>query len=65
MDKEEITISNYNDEECLIWINAKAINVFESLRFIKNRAKQGASQKEIDKMAIELVKNYLKGDSNE
>lgn len=65
MNKEEITISNYNNEDCLIWINAKAIRIFESLRFIKNRAKQGASQKEIDKMAIELVKSYLKGDSNE
>lgn len=34
--------------------------VIDKLNFIKNRKNQGASQENINKMAIEFVNNYLK-----
>ena len=86
MNKEEITckipnnqihISKEKDEDCLIWISSKAINmsntidelqqqvkkqkeVIDRLNFIKNRKNQGASQENINKMAIGFVNSYLK-----
>ena len=38
----------------------KQYNVINKLEFIRNRKNQGASQENINKMAIELVNNYLK-----
>ena len=44
--------------------NTKLINqqkeIIDRLNFIKNRKNQGASQENINKMAIEFVNNYLK-----
>ena len=39
----------------------KQKEVFDKLNFIKNRRNQGASQENINKMAIEFVNSYLKG----
>lgn len=39
--------------------------VMDKLEFIKNRKKFGCSQENINKMAIELVNNYLKEVLNE
>lgn len=38
----------------------KQKEVIDKLNFIKNRKNQGASQENINKMAIEFVNNYLK-----
>ena len=38
----------------------KQKEVIDRLNFIKNRKNQGASQENINKMAIEFVNNYLK-----
>ncbi len=40
--------------------NRKQKEVIDKLNFIKNRKNQGASQENINKMAIEFVNNYLK-----
>ena len=40
--------------------NQKYKEVIDRLNFIKNRKNQGASQENINKMAIEFVNNYLK-----
>lgn len=40
--------------------NARLKEIENKLNFIKNRAKQGMSQENINKCAIELVNNYLK-----
>ena len=40
--------------------NKKYKEVIERLNFIKNRKNQGASQENINKMAIEFVNSYLK-----
>lgn len=38
----------------------KLKEIIDKLQFIRNRKNQGASQENINKMAIELVNNYLK-----
>ena len=40
--------------------NRKQKEVIDRLNFIKNRKNQGASQENINKMAIEFVNSYLK-----
>lgn len=40
--------------------NARLKEIENKLIFIKNRAKQGMSQENINKCAIELVNSYLK-----
>lgn len=40
--------------------NKKQKEVIDRLNFIKNRKNQGASQENINKMAIEFVNSYLK-----
>lgn len=40
--------------------NKKYKEVIDKLNFIKNRKNQGASQENINKMAIEFVNSYLK-----
>ena len=40
--------------------NKKYKEVIDRLNFIKNRKNQGASQENINKMAIEFVNSYLK-----
>lgn len=40
--------------------NQRQKEVISKLNFIKNRKKQGASQENINKMAIEFVNSYLK-----
>ena len=40
--------------------NQKYKEVIDRLNFIKNRKNQGASQENINKMAIEFVNSYLK-----
>ena len=42
----------------------KQKEVIDKLNFIKNRKNQGASQENINKMAIEFVNSYLKEVSN-
>lgn len=41
----------------------KQKEVINKLEFIRNRKNQGASQENINRMAIELVDNYLKEES--
>ena len=45
--------------------NQKYKAVIDKLNFIKNRKNQGASQENINKMAIKFVNSYLKEVSNE
>ena len=40
--------------------NSRLKEIENKLNFIKNRVKQGMSQENINKCAIELVNNYLK-----
>jgi tetrahydromethanopterin S-methyltransferase subunit G len=40
--------------------NARLKEIENKLNFIKNRVKQGMSQENINKCAIELVNSYLK-----
>ena len=40
--------------------NARLKEIENKLKFIKNRVKQGMSQENINKCAIELVNSYLK-----
>ena len=47
-------ISNLQQE------NARLKEIENKLNFIKNRKNQGASQENINKMAIEFVNSYLK-----
>lgn len=59
------TYCNYLDEyECAIDDRDDKIEkykeVIDRLNFIKNRKNQGASQENINKMAIEFVNSYLK-----
>ena len=58
---------NYNEELLLVnYIkqlqqeNARLKEIENKLIFIKNRVKQGMSQENINKCAIELVNSYLK-----
>ena len=48
------TIEKYQQE------NARLKEIENKLSFIKNRAKQGMSQENINKCAIQLVNSYLK-----
>ena len=55
-----------NKEEFTLLENIKRLDndmqkeVIDKLNFIKNRKNQGASQENINKMAIEFVNSYLK-----
>ena len=54
-------IEKQNEEiEDLKKENARLKEIENKLNFIKNRVKQGMSQENINKCAIELVNNYLK-----
>ena len=44
--------------------NARLKEIENKLNFIKNRVKQGMSQENINKCAIELVNSYLKKNKN-
>ena len=46
--------------ETILKENARLKEIENKLNFIKNRAKQGMSQENINKCAIELVNSYLK-----
>ena len=46
---------NETEDQC-----KKQKEVIDRLNFIKNRKNQGASQENINKMAIEFVNNYVK-----
>lgn len=48
------------DLDGLLRENQKYKEVIDKLNFIKNRKNQGASQENINKMAIEFVNSYLK-----
>ena len=48
------------DLDGLLRENQKYKEVIDKLNFIKNRKNQGASQENINKMAIEFVDSYLK-----
>ena len=50
------------DNLCLNLIkeNQKYKEVIDKLKFIKNRKNQGASQENVNKMAIEFVNSWLK-----
>ena len=49
------TIIDFYEQQC-----KKQKEVIDRLNFIKNRKNQGASQENINKMAIEFVNSYLK-----
>ena len=54
-------IEKQNEEiEDLKKENARLKEIENKLNFIKNRVKQGMSQENINKCAIELVNSYLK-----
>ena len=54
-------IEKQNEEiEDLKKENARLKEIENKLNFIKNRKNQGASQENINKMAIEFVNSYLK-----
>ena len=46
--------------ETILKENARLKEIENKLIFIKNRAKQGMSQENINKCAIELINSYLK-----
>lgn len=48
------------EKEQLKQENARLKEIENKLNFIKNRKNQGASQENINKMAIEFVNSYLK-----
>lgn len=58
-DIEEILKQNQELKEKLDKYE-KQKEIIDKLQFIRNRKNQGASQENINKMAIELVNNYLK-----
>lgn len=64
-DKETYTWLIYGYNQCAKLLNEteqqckKQKEVISKLNFIKNRKKQGASQENINKMAIEFVNSYL------
>ena len=75
MDKEELiiyairtseAIKEEKKQELIDYVsnlqqeNKKYKEVIDRLNFIKNRKNQGASQENINKMAIEFVNSYLK-----
>ena len=51
---------HYSETYKLQQENKKYKEVIDKLNFIKNRKNQGASQENINKMAIEFVNSYLK-----
>ena len=59
-------LSKEKRDECIDYINnlqqenARLKEIENKLNFIKNRVKQGMSQENINKCAIELVNSYLK-----
>ena len=55
---QELTKRQELEQQC-----KKQKEVIDKLNFIKNRRNQGASQENINRMAIELVDNYLKEES--
>ena len=65
-DKETYTWLIYGYTQCAKLLNEteqqykKQKEVIDRLNFIKNRKNQGASQENINKMAIEFVNSYLK-----
>ena len=56
--KEELSLVDYIKQ--LQQENKKYKEVIDKLNFIKNRKNQGASQENINKMAIKFVNSYLK-----
>lgn len=65
-DKETYAWLIYGYNQCAKLLNEteqqckKQKEVIDRLNFIKNRKNQGASQENINKMAIEFVNSYLK-----
>ena len=65
-DKKTYTWLIYGYNQCAKLLNEteqqckKQKEVIDRLNFIKNRKNQGASQENINKMAIEFVNSYLK-----
>ena len=65
-DKETYAWLIYGNNQCAKLLNEteqqckKQKEVIDRLNFIKNRKNQGASQENINKMAIEFVNSYLK-----
>ena len=65
-DKETFVWLIYGYNQCAKLLNEteqqckKQKEVIDRLNFIKNRKNQGASQENINKMAIEFVNSYLK-----
>ena len=65
-DKETYAWLIYGYNQCAKLLNEteqqckKKKEVIDRLNFIKNRKNQGASQENINKMAIEFVNSYLK-----
>lgn len=59
-EKTEMKEDTVNYIEQLQQENQKYKEVIDKLNFIKNRKNQGASQENINKMAIEFVNSYLK-----
>lgn len=51
----EIIKNEHLEQQC-----KKQKEIIDRLNFIKNRKNQGASQENINKMAIEFVNSYLK-----
>ena len=56
--EDNVRFQKYTDK--LEQENQKYKEVINKLNFIKNRKNQGASQENINKMAIEFVNSYLK-----
>ena len=56
--EDNVRFQKYTDK--LEQENQKQKEVINKLNFIKNRKNQGASQENINKMAIEFVNSYLK-----
>ena len=62
-EKMQIVVNRIFKEEYVKKIeqeNARLKEIENKLNFIKNRVKQGMSQENINKCAIELVNSYLK-----
>lgn len=62
INKQEIEAIEFilKDNEFLEQQCKKQKKIIDKLNFIKNRKNQGASQENINKMAIEFVNSYLK-----
>ena len=55
-----LLVKHYSKTYKLQQENARLKEIENKLNFIKNRAKQGMSQENINKCAIQLVNSYLK-----